>query len=809
MARVRVGEGDVADLFRPGGSADLLTRNPNPYGKSRFNLESGLAFADKVNSSPVVNRVAHAVGEKYDAAKSWLAHQGDQPNYAALNTPVSAADQRSDLYKQAASQLAMSRSGPGTPQQAPNLISRDQTLPVRLGGGPAQGGSLDIPDQNIANMQVGRAHGELTGGTQHAGVLPVGWNAARAGQYQQALGQPPLAPPAVPPTQGSTGLQPAHLNPARPYFDENAIKRYRELKKELANAKSPAQAQLIAQEMQHQQNLIMGITDKVGGEPVAASGPQAPPPPPVWSPSYGATQQQSSPAPQGTQEGGGFPPEYRARQLEVHGLIDQLYNKKGPLTAQDNEQADSLRQELDLLNRQQAEQEAPSQKQAESSAPAPVTAPVTAESPHAELEKHIEETGSSFPTPLGEAKMAPISGDEFAVTHPQTGAIGIYKVGPDGRPVLQSVTPKAEYKPAKQAPDYSHLETEEDVLAAAAEADTPAERAAILKAAHNVPVYGDSIEDIANGSPKARHAFQDRIVKEMGLGKQAKAAAAETEAQKGLRDAEADEHKARAEYYRNEKAGEGQRKADEIKGRRDKEAERMSFDRDKFQEKKMVDEARTKIGLDRLDLTVKSALDKAEQFKKKWDENAYDRQHRIGKYAPHAGINVTVNNGLNAARVVLGTLHDNLTDIGDKRKKVSAELANVGVSQEDSEGSATLPNPHTEASKSANEAIGTDGRPTMPDHKTGYRSKSQIAEDARADKAAEDDIHTWDRTYGEAKKRQEAKNDAILKARALKKMDQKLEDIQSNVQKQIDDIVGDVKSSVAPKHHGKPKHKGK
>ena len=806
MARVRVGEGDVADLFRPGGSADLLTRNPNPYGKSRFNLESGLAFADKVNSSPVVNRVAHAVGEKYDAAKSWLAHQGNQPNYAALNTPVSAADQRSDLYKQAAAQLAMSRSGPGTPQQAPNLISRDQTLPVRLGGGPAQGGSLDISDQNIANMRLGRDNSIASGGEQTAGYIPPNWDPAHPGLNSRIpmAGQAPLPPPAETPTQGSTGLLPAHLDTSRTYLDEDAIKRYRELRKELANAKSPAQAQLIAQEMQHQQNLIMGITDKVGGEPVAASGPQAPPPPPVWSPSYGATPQQSSPAPQGTQEGGGFTPELRARQLEIHGLIDQLYNKKGPLTAQDNEQADSLRQELDLLNQQQAGQEAPSQKQAESSAPAPVTA----ESPHAELEKHIEETGSSFPTPLGEAKMAPISGDEFAVTHPQTGAVGIYKVGPDGRPVLQSVTPKAEYKPAKQAPDYSHLETEEDVLAAAAEADTPAERAAILKAAHNVPVYGDSIEDIANGSPKARHAFQERIMKEMGLGKQAKAAAAETEAQKGLRDAQADEHKARAEYYRNEKAGEGQRKADEIKGRREKEAERMSFDREKFQEKKLVDEARTKIGLDRLDLTVKSALDKAEQFKKKWDENAYDRQHRIGKYAPHAGINVTVNNGLNAARVVLGTLHDNLTDIGDKRKKVSAELANAGVSQEDLDGSAPLPNPHTEASKSANEAIGTDGRPTMPEHK-GRRNKVQSAEDARADKAAEDDIHTWDRTYGEAKKRQEAKNDAILKARALKKMDKELEDIQSKVQKQIDDIVGDVKSSVAPKHHGKPKHKGK
>ena len=52
MARVRVDHDSLTDLFRPGGTVEPISR-ADQSGRTRFNLETGLDFANQIGRAHV------------------------------------------------------------------------------------------------------------------------------------------------------------------------------------------------------------------------------------------------------------------------------------------------------------------------------------------------------------------------------------------------------------------------------------------------------------------------------------------------------------------------------------------------------------------------------------------------------------------------------------------------------------------------------------------------------------------------------------------------------------------------------------
>ncbi len=395
MARVRVGDAEVADLFRPGGSVDRIQYGPEV---SREDLASklgrGLDFADKAVKSPALGILGYGAAQGIHALSKAFAGNPE------------------DLRKGAAEAL-LAQQKPTEPWQQGKL------------------NSLDLSDDNLANMAAGRMN-----------VGNAVYEREHPGQTMQAPGEPMPPPPSEPPTAPSNGL----VDPNREYFQEAEIKRFQDLKKMLGNARSPAEAHRIAAEMQHQQNRIMGVyhPESEAGQPMHAQ-PQTPVP-------------------------------YQPTADEMQGQ--------------------------------------------------PPVPPIINPAPEGPVVQTTQ-------TPAGEVRHVDVGDGTHLITSPNDDVIRLIGRGPDGRPqLIKSFTPaeaqqlmasqtQAPAPAAAAAPAPAQVEMpvadkasydRDEVLALAAGADTPAKRAAALRAASKVEgIYGTTLADLLTGSHGAKKEFLDQV----------------------------------------------------------------------------------------------------------------------------------------------------------------------------------------------------------------------------------------------------------------------------------------------------------
>lgn len=394
MARVRVGDEDVHGLFRPGGSVQDIER-PDESGRTRFNLETGLQFANQAMRSPALGVGANLLGRGLTALGRSIKQDGSMDMNA--------------LRQQAAARLAAAGPGIAAGNQAVADNRADQaardaqangilgtTAASSLGNAPF--GSSMMLGQPRPMTMLDAARNGSSPGSQYMpeGAEPLSQDLqARMAEEQRAGRMPPR--PQLP-----------DIDYNRPFFSEEDMNRHKELRKHLTTAASPAEAIRIAHEMHAHQ-------DKMAGVP-ALSGAEALYPPLDWEKRFPARSPvaPSAPAPVGAVAPVAAPqgadPTLTARKAEIERQIDAMYRQGGRLGPQQAKQFDDLRQELDLLNQETA-----------SPAPAPAPAPQVV----------------MAQTPVGEVPVVRHDDRTLTMRDPETGGMLHIEMGPDGRPIIK------------------------------------------------------------------------------------------------------------------------------------------------------------------------------------------------------------------------------------------------------------------------------------------------------------------------------------------------------------------------------------
>ena len=672
MARVRVEDSSVAELFRPGGTVDQITRRDNT-GRTRFNLETGLGFADKAMKSPALgvlgNLIARGVGGaaraantpsnpddmqrlRMDAAAK-LAEQQGQPQM--LQTAPMAAAPMAPQQPMAAAPMAPQQPMAAAPMQdeqsmaaAPMQAEQPIAPPQAMAAPPPAAPVLSPQDKARAELQMAeqrvayQRQNLLRGATSGDRFLQQQAHAdlQMAEQDLAAAKQRANPTPAVPPSTGK-------------YIDPEDLKRHTELVKAAGKATSRQEAEAIAREREkHQHDMVRKILTPTA--PAAAPmEPTQPPAPPVIA--------SEAAAPEAGQ------PEQAAPQVSTYqtpnGPIRSVKIGDGRMVIQDPETNDYLvvgrggNGKMSILHR------IPEEEANNMFSPQDLAGePAGAQASDVEKQKTL------------------IRDQMQAMVDPTTGAVdrrqgeGFDRLADqldvlEGRPAGSSSVQLS----SERAPNYAGM-SREQLLAAAPMAKSVGQQRELLKAVGDLPVYGTTLQDLLTGSTEARGQFAKELHALLPGAKQGK-----TEEETDLARAQARHQNAMAGYYETQKGieDENRRKAQQDTVAQRREAAKMRSDQktnelieknrhslatETTNELKRVDtvaknKARESIDKLRVDLDLNKHAEKIREFNKMDAEGHF-------RYRPGMSINV-----INQRESALKDLGANAQKILDRIEK--------------------------------------------------------------------------------------------------------------------------------------------
>ena len=631
MARVRVDQGAVEDLFRPGGSVEPLDRTDRS-GRTRFNLDTGLAFADRAMQSPALGVVGNLAARGISA----LGHAGDtsngQPDLSALR-------------QQAAARLAGGQTPPAAAIVAPGAQGPMSGMPsdpaaqlewakkgVAERAAAAANRMAPLEQAAASARSAAAAQGPYQFGSspnmQHLpqGAAPFSMDFEHAARDAQQQGQPE---------------RPPIVDLHRPFISEDDIKRHQELRKHLSTAASPAEVIRIAHEMQlHQDN--MAARPHMATEARNAAG--------NWAQQYLAPQAPAAAAPAAA-----APPAAEPEVIMANtpmGPLPVVRTANG-LVAQHPENGNTLYITMGADGKPHIQQYTPDEMaqhaQAAAQEPNPAEqANTTARERAAELLRGARPVAAgAAPT----AASAPTEPDEF------------------GRSPDQVATAKQRAADLMHAPTAQRGPMDRDqLLAMAAQARTREQQADVLRRVPDVDVWGTTLGDIFTGSHQAKGQFLKQLHEVMPGVHEAKTPEelAHLTAQTGLANAQRDYYagaktqdvasrindrlNTMAERIRRNKAGEG------LSGDRNTiGGMRANTDANRAAADETYKKALAKIGGDKVDANISQFADKMKFLKDKWRD--IKNNPRLA-----GGVHVSVINkeGLQAAKDFGELAHDYL-----------------------------------------------------------------------------------------------------------------------------------------------------
>lgn len=505
MARVRVGDEDVHALFRPGGSVEDIDRTDRS-GRSRFNLETGLQFANQAMRSPALGVGANLLGRGLTALGRSIRQDGTT-DMSALRQQAAArlAGAAPDM---AAGRMAI---GAARTEQA-GRDAQAQQRPLSLGD-VTQTGEAPRSSSNLATQNPYEFSSSPNRQYLPEGAVP--FSTQLEGRVADAERDNRLPErPALP-----------QIDYDRPFFSEEDMTRHKELRKHLTTASSPAEAIRIAQEMHAHQDRMAGRPNMVGEARNAVSN---------WAKQY---VQNRSAAPAGMDSG------LEARKVEVEQQLDAMYRQGGRLNPAQMQQFNDLREELNAINQDSATTPAaPAPKVVMAHTPAgPV--PVV-NNGDGTLTMRDQETGGLLHVEIGadgrpkikqrfsaEEAMQLAQQQRPAAAAPQmtqqtereraaemlrSGARAPQQVAEEATPALDEFgrTPEKAAEAKWRAAELVQAPTaprgpmgRDELLAMATMARTPQEQADVLRQVKDVDVWGTTLEDILTGSHQAKGQF--------------------------------------------------------------------------------------------------------------------------------------------------------------------------------------------------------------------------------------------------------------------------------------------------------------
>lgn len=467
MARVRVGDEDVHALFRPGGSVEDIDRTDRS-GRTRFNLETGLQFANQAMRSPALGVGANLLGRGLTALGRSIRQDGTT-DMAALRQQAAArlAGAAPDM---AAGRMAIGDARTeqaGRDAQAQQILGQpaDPLDSVRFGQSlSGQQRPLSLGDVNSSGLATQNPY--ALGNSPNMQYLPEGAAPFSTGLEQAARAEQERGQPERPPLP--------QIDYDRPFFSEEDMNRHKELRKHLTTASSPAEAIRIAHEMHAHQDAMAGRPKGVVGQQMAS--------PPAQSTDRAEPQVIEPQIVMANTPAGEVPVvklddrTLAMRDPETGGMlhVEMVTNKDG-LSRPVVKQRFSAEEMMQLAQQQQA--------------PAPAAAAPLSQMASRERAAEMLRSG------LGRQKQEPLAPqapalDEFGRT-PE-------KAAEDKRRAAELVhAPMAQRGPMDR----------DQLLAAAAMARTPQEQADILRRVPDVDVWGTTLEDILTGSHQAKGQF--------------------------------------------------------------------------------------------------------------------------------------------------------------------------------------------------------------------------------------------------------------------------------------------------------------
>lgn len=476
MARVRVGDEDVHALFRPGGSVEDIDRTDRS-GRTRFNLETGLQFANQAMRSPALGVGANLLGRGLTALGRSIRQDGTT-DMAALRQQAAArlAGAAPDM---AAGRMAIGDARAeqaGRDAQAQQILGQpaDPLDSVRFGQSlSGQQRPLSLGDVNSSGLATQNPY--ALGSSPNMQYLPEGAAPFSTGLEQAARAEQERGQPERPPLP--------QIDYDRPFFSEDDMNRHKELRKHLTTASSPAEAIRIAHEMHAHQDRMAGRPNMVGEARNAASN---------WAQQY---VQNRGAVPAGMDSAAAAPaaPEPQIVMAQTPaGEVPVVKLDDRTLAMRDPETNGMLH--VEMVNgrpvvKQRFSAEEMMQLAQQQQAPAPAAAAPLSQMASRERAAEMLRSG------LGRQKQEPLAPqapalDEFGRT-PE-------KAAEDKRRAAELVhAPMAQRGPMDR----------DQLLAAAAMARTPQEQADILRRVPDVDVWGTTLEDILTGSHQAKGQF--------------------------------------------------------------------------------------------------------------------------------------------------------------------------------------------------------------------------------------------------------------------------------------------------------------
>ena len=354
------------------------------------------------------------------------------------------------------------------------------------------------------------------------------------------------------------------------------------------------------------------------------------------------------------------------RKAEIEQQIDALYRQKGRMSPEQMAQFNDLREELDALNQEPtAATQAP--QTAASVNASPETAAQPTAQPAAPVVTPVAEPAAKTEAPAEEAPATDLNARLMQLAAKARAGTMTADDHRESQLLMQHYN-AMHPDPAIAAPP-QRMNQEQMILAAAA-ADTPEKKAALAKQIGNAGVYSDDLFDLVTGSHDARSKFAQHLAATMP---HAQPHQAQTPEQAAHLRAQAAQSQAMADYYKNAKTPDVA--ADNTRAAAaDAEKARANRAREKLAEARRVDAAAKAKAADDV------ARTKLDQNILKLDENARQFNANPNKHHLARGVNITVGDNVKALKLADDSAEDALRNV-EATKKPAREvvLKNGGV----------------------------------------------------------------------------------------------------------------------------------
>ena len=354
------------------------------------------------------------------------------------------------------------------------------------------------------------------------------------------------------------------------------------------------------------------------------------------------------------------------RKAEIEQQIDALYRQKGRMSPEQMSQFNDLREELDALTQEPtAATQAPQPAAPVNAAPEPAAQPTS--QPAAPVVAPVAEPAAKTEAPAEEAPATDLNARLMQLAAKARAGTMTAEDHRESQLLMQHYN--AMHPEPEIAAPPQRMNQEQMILAAAA-ADTPEKKAALAKQIGNAGVYSDDLFDLLTGSHDARSKFAQHLVAAMP---HAQPHQAQTPEQAAHLRAQAAQSQAMADYYKNAKTPDVA--ADNTRAAAaDAEKVRANKAREKLAEAKRIDAAAKAKAADDI------ARSKLDQNILKLDENARQFNANPNKHHLARGVNITVGDNVKALKLADDSAEDALRNV-EATKKPAREvvLKNGGV----------------------------------------------------------------------------------------------------------------------------------